>query len=121
MNKAIEQLLNDQIKYEAQASMQYLAMASWADSEGYGGVANFFYLSSISTMGSAGFLLIFAAVNAANIRLARQTGSRRWISSITFIASTPGMTQEDMIEGVMITRLGDLAELTLEADKVLVY
>lgn len=46
MNKAIEQLLNDQIKYEAQASMQYLAMASWADSEGYGGVANFFYLQS---------------------------------------------------------------------------
>ena len=32
-----------------------------------------------------------------------------------------GMTQEDMIEGVLITRLGDLAGLTLEADKVLVY
>ncbi len=43
-------------------------------------VANFFDLSSISTMGSAGFLLIFAAVNAANARLARQTGSRCWIS-----------------------------------------
>jgi amino acid transporter len=43
-------------------------------------VANLFDLSSISTMGSAGFLLIFAAVNAANAILARQTGSRRWIS-----------------------------------------
>jgi amino acid transporter len=43
-------------------------------------VANFFDLSSISTMGSAGFLLIFAAVNAANIHLAEKTGSRRWIS-----------------------------------------
>lgn len=32
-----------------------------------------------------------------------------------------GMTQEEMIEGVLITRLGDLAQLTLEADKVLVY
>ena len=32
-----------------------------------------------------------------------------------------GMTQEDMLEGVLITRLGDLAQLTLEADKVLVY
>ena len=31
-------------------------------------------------MGSAGFLVIFAAVNAANAVLARQTGSRRWIS-----------------------------------------
>jgi anti-anti-sigma regulatory factor len=43
-------------------------------------VANLFDLSSISTMGSAGFMLIFAAVNAANAKLARQTGSQRWIS-----------------------------------------
>ena len=46
MNKTIEALLNDQIKYEAHASMHYLAMASWADSKGYGGVANFFYAQS---------------------------------------------------------------------------
>ncbi len=43
-------------------------------------VANLFDLSSISTMGSAGFLLIFAAVNTANALLASQTGSRRWLS-----------------------------------------
>jgi hypothetical protein len=43
-------------------------------------IANFIDLSSLSTMGSAGFLLIFAAVNAANVKLARQTGSRRWLS-----------------------------------------
>lgn len=43
-------------------------------------VANCFDLSSISTMGSTGFLLIFAAVNAANVHLAEKTGSRRWIS-----------------------------------------
>ena len=43
-------------------------------------VANFFDLSSISTMGSTGFLLIFTAVNAANFHLAEKTGSRRWIS-----------------------------------------
>ncbi len=46
MHNSIENLLNDQIKYEAQASLQYLAMASWADSEGYSGVANFFYSQS---------------------------------------------------------------------------
>jgi len=45
-------------------------------------VANFFDLSSISTMGSTGFLLIFAAVNAANVHLAEKTGSRRWISAV---------------------------------------
>jgi amino acid transporter len=45
-------------------------------------VANVLDLTSISTTGSAGFLLIFAAVNAANVHLARQTHSRRWISAL---------------------------------------
>ena len=48
-------------------------------------VANFFDLSSISTMGSAGFLLIFAAVNASNVRLCTKTGSRRWIAVLGVI------------------------------------
>ncbi|MEJ2359797.1 MAG: APC family permease [Gammaproteobacteria bacterium] len=43
-------------------------------------VANLVDLSNISTMGSAGFLLIFAAVNAANAKQAAKTASRRWIS-----------------------------------------
>jgi len=42
-------------------------------------IANLFDLSSISMMGSAGFLLIFAAVNAANAILAKKTVSRRWL------------------------------------------
>jgi hypothetical protein len=33
-------------------------------------------------MGSVGFLLIFAAVNGANARLARKTRSRRWLSLV---------------------------------------
>ena len=43
-------------------------------------IANSFDLSRISTMGSAGFLLIFAAVNLANARLYRDTQSQQWIS-----------------------------------------
>jgi amino acid transporter len=43
-------------------------------------VANLFDLSHISMMGSSGFLLIFAAVNAANARLAVKTGSQKWLS-----------------------------------------
>jgi amino acid transporter len=42
-------------------------------------VANLFDLSSISTMGSSGFLLIFAFVNGANAIRAKETNSRRWI------------------------------------------
>ena len=49
-------------------------------------IANFFDLSSISVMGSAGFLLIFAAVNAANVKLYKETLSRRWISIIGVLA-----------------------------------
>ena len=44
-------------------------------------VANAFDLTSISTLGSAGFLLIFAAVNTANARHVRHTNSCRWISA----------------------------------------
>lgn len=45
-------------------------------------VANLFDLSSLSTMGSAGFLLIFAAVNLANAKLSEQTKSIKTISYI---------------------------------------
>jgi amino acid transporter len=43
-------------------------------------LANLFDLSSISMMGSAGFLLIFAGVNGANVRLYAKTGSFRWVA-----------------------------------------
>jgi amino acid transporter len=49
-------------------------------------VANVFDLTSISTLGSAGFLLIFAAVNSANVRHAPQTKSRGWISGAGTLA-----------------------------------
>jgi amino acid transporter len=49
-------------------------------------VANLFNLSSISLMGSAGFLLIFAAVNLANAKLHTHTRSKPWISYIGMFA-----------------------------------
>ncbi|MEO6800704.1 MAG: APC family permease [Rhodanobacter sp.] len=49
-------------------------------------VANAFDLTSIATLGSAGFLLIFAAVNVANARAAARTNSRGWISSMGAVA-----------------------------------
>jgi hypothetical protein len=50
--------------------------------------SNFLDPSSISLMGSTGFLIIFAFINAANIRLYRKTNSRIWISAIGAIACT---------------------------------
>lgn len=49
-------------------------------------VANLFDISSISTMGSSGFLLIFAAVNFANLRLSKRTHSHRWLSFSGMVA-----------------------------------
>jgi len=41
--------------------------------------ANFFDLNKLSTMGSAGFLVVYAGVNAANFKLYRETKSNKWI------------------------------------------
>jgi hypothetical protein len=49
-------------------------------------IANVFDLTSIATLGSAGFLLIFAAANAANVRHASHTGSLVWISVVGTVA-----------------------------------
>ena len=49
-------------------------------------IANFLPLHAIATMGSAGFLLIFMAVNVANIRLAVSTRSKAWISGLGALA-----------------------------------
>jgi amino acid transporter len=49
-------------------------------------ISNLFDLSSISTMGSSGFLLIFAMVNGANVRLSKKTHSIWWISALGMVA-----------------------------------
>ncbi len=45
-------------------------------------LANTADLSSISTLGSAGFLIVFAAVNGANLRLADQTRAHRGLAGL---------------------------------------
>jgi len=49
-------------------------------------LANVMDLQSISTMGSAGFLIIFAVVNLAEARTSKQRGSRPWISIVAALA-----------------------------------
>ncbi len=43
LSKTIEAALNEQIRVEAESSQFYLAMASWAETEGLNGVAGFMY------------------------------------------------------------------------------
>lgn len=49
-------------------------------------LANLVDLTAIAIIGSSGFLIIFAAVNAANVKLSAQTGGKRIISSLGFLA-----------------------------------
>ncbi len=48
-------------------------------------LANSLDLSSISTVGSAGFLIIFAAVNLANVKLRHETRGAWWISGLALL------------------------------------
>ncbi len=45
-------------------------------------IANLIPLSAISSLASAGFLIIFTCTNAANVRMADRTDSRRWLSQV---------------------------------------
>jgi amino acid transporter len=49
-------------------------------------LANLVDLTAIAIMGSAGFLIIFAAVNAANVKLSAETRGNRFISGLGFFA-----------------------------------
>jgi len=46
LSKSVEKALNSQIKLEAESSQIYLSMASWAESQGFEGVATFMYAHS---------------------------------------------------------------------------
>jgi len=46
LSEKIEKALNNQLKLEAQSSHIYLAMASWAENQGFPGIANFLYSHS---------------------------------------------------------------------------
>ena len=54
-------------------------------------IANLLDLSSISMMGSAGFLLIFSVVNAGNVRLRKQTNSSGWLSAVGALACSAAL------------------------------
>ncbi|MBA6154203.1 ferritin [Gelidibacter gilvus] len=43
LSKKIEDILNKQAAKEAEAAQVFLSYGCWADSEGYGGIANFFF------------------------------------------------------------------------------
>lgn len=46
LNNKVEEILNAQIEKEGYSSHLYLAMASWAESEGYPGIAKWLYAQS---------------------------------------------------------------------------
>lgn len=57
------------------AGLIYVALAALL-------ISNLLNLHAMSAAASAGFLMVFALVNAANARLTQQTASKAWISRI---------------------------------------
>lgn len=55
-------------------------------------VANLVPLDAIATMGSAGFLIVFMAVNVVSVRKAREIGSSRILSSLAALACFGALT-----------------------------
>ena len=41
LSKSLEKILNNQVKLEGDSSQIYLAMASWAENQGFEGIATF--------------------------------------------------------------------------------
>ena len=60
-------------------------------------------LHAISAAASAGFLMVFTMVNVANARLARETGSRRWLSVLAAAACFAAL-------GVMVVQIASQPE-----------
>jgi amino acid transporter len=73
-------------------------------------MANLIPLASISSLASVGFLIVFAAVNAANARLNERTGSRRWMSVSGAVACLGALFA--LIVHIAQTRPQDLILLT---------
>ena len=61
ISKKLEKALNAQIKLEAQASFNYLAMASWCEQKALNGAAKYFYLQAEDEREH--FLKIFRYIN----------------------------------------------------------
>jgi amino acid transporter len=80
-------------------------------------LANFADLSSMSTMGSAGFLLIFAAVNVASARLTHDTGGSRWLgwagAALCLVALAALVAQTWSTDPARLGVLGGMAALAV--------
>jgi hypothetical protein len=60
-------------------------------------ISRYVDLHAISAAASAGFLIVFAMVNVDNAKLARLTGSRRWVSVLAAVACLGALGQRDIL------------------------
>ena len=72
-------------------------------------IANLIPLSAISSLASAGFLIIFTCTNAANVRMADRTDSRRWLSQVGVVVCAGALVA--LVVHIATTRPSDLVLL----------
>ncbi len=84
-------------------------------------IANLFDLSSISLMGSAGFLIVFAMVNTANFKLHKKTKSNKWISLLGMLTCFSALTllvRAEVINPLKITFLVGMIVVSFAVESI---
>lgn len=109
LSKKVEKLLNDQIRIEAESSQIYLSMASWAETQGLEGVAEFMYAHSDEERGHMLKLLKFV----------NERGGHAVVSDLSAPPSSFGsfkeMFQTLFNHEVMVSgKINDLVDVTLQ-------
>lgn len=108
LSKKVEVALNEQIKLEAESSQVYLSMASWAEKQGFEGVASFMYAHSDEER--MHMLKLFKFVN--------ERGGHAKVSTLNAPPSSFGsfkeMFQTLFDHEVMVSeKINDLVDITL--------
>jgi ferritin len=103
LTKKIEDALNEQILTEAQSSQFYLAMASWAETEGLNGVAGFLYTHSDEE-------------RMHMLKLVRFVNERGGKADIPALAKPP--KEWDSVQSVFQSLLEHETKVTAEINKV---
>lgn len=109
LSKKIEKALNDQIRIEAESSQVYLAMASWAEIQGFEGVSSFMYAHSDEER-----MHMLKLVKFVNERGGHATVSDLKAPPVSF-GSFREMFKTLFDHEVMVSeRINDLVHITLE-------
>ncbi|MBL4652422.1 MAG: ferritin [Flavobacteriales bacterium] len=85
VSKKVEKALNEQIEAEMASSQYYLSMASWAETKGFNGVADFLYKQSDEERGHMLKLVKYINERGGQALVPALKGQPKSFKSLTFV------------------------------------